>query len=161
MAKLGFSGGIKIAAVMNHLRENMAKDKLVRVGFLEGSTCGINNDAPAPEIAYILENGAPAANIPPRPFFRKMIIKNKSKWGKILLAFLKKNKFDTHKALMGTGLVMGEQLQLEITLTTDPPNAPGTIAAKGFDKPLEHSKNMKRAVSFEVGGHREVVNGSA
>lgn len=155
MLKPGFSGGIKFAAVMNHLRENIAKDKLVRVGFLEGATCGIDNDAPAPEIAYILENGAPAAGIPPRPFFRKMIIRNKNKWGKVLMAFLKKNQFDTHKALMGTGLVMGEQLQLEITLTTDPPNAPGTIEAKGFDKPLEHSKNMKRAVSYEVGSDRQ------
>ena len=160
MTNIGFSGGLKMHAVLNHLSQALGdKEKLVRVGFLEGSTCGIDNDASAPEIAFILEVGAPSANIPPRPFFRTMIERRKMTWGKTLMAFLKKNNYDAHLALMGTGLIMGEQLQLQITETTTPPNAPSTIAGKGFDKPLEHSKNMKRAVSAEVDGERQELAG--
>lgn len=156
-----FEGGLKMQAALNHMREELAKANLVRVGFLEGSNCGPDNDESAPTIAFILENGAPAVPIPPRPFFRNMITRRSKTWGKTLHQFLKKNKYNTHLALMGTGLIMGEQLQLEITEFTDPPNAPSTIKGKGFDKPLEWSKNMKRSIEAEVGGERVRANGSA
>lgn len=157
---MGFSGGEQMKLFLSQLTKDLVgHDPVVRVGFLENSTCGINNDAPAPQIAFILDQGAPAANIPPRPFFRNMVRTRHMTWGKTLAQFLRANKYNKHKALMGTGLVMGEQLQLEITQTVDPPNAPSTIAGKGFDKPLENSKNMKRAVAAEVDGDRQLANG--
>lgn len=146
-----FSGGEKLAAFLDQLmKELTAGEPVVRVGFLEGSTCGKNNDASSPEIAFILEHGAPAANIPPRPFFRNMIERRRGTWGSTLKHFMKANDNNARKALMGTGLIIAEQLQLEITEFTDPGNAPSTIASKGFDKPLEDSKNMKRSVEAEV-----------
>jgi hypothetical protein len=156
-----FSGGIKMASVLNHIEQSLGDGvKLVRVGFLEGSHAGINNDQPAPEIALILENGAPAANIPPRPFFRGMITKRNATWGKVLFQFLKNHNYDVRKALLSTGLVMGEQLQLAITEFNDPPDKDWAIKAKGHTKPLEWSKNMKRSISAEVDGTREACNGS-
>jgi hypothetical protein len=147
------TGGEKLKAFLKTINDhiNLNADPVVSVGFLEGSTCGIHNDQPAPETAYRLEVGAPKAHIPPRPFFRTMIQTRKATWSKTLARFMKSSNYNVQQALSGLGLVMGEQLQLQITLTTDPPNAPSTIAGKGFDKPLEHSKNMKRAVSFRVG----------
>lgn len=152
---MAFTGGDKMKAFFGQLVKELTDgDPSVRVGFLEGSTCGVNNDASAPTVAFILHQGAPAANIPPRPFFSRMIVRRRGTWGGDLAKFLKANKYDARKALMGLGLVMGEQLQLEITEFTDPGNAPSTIERKGFDKPLEDSKNMKRAVAYEVSGTR-------
>lgn len=161
MAASAFSGGLKFNAALNFLKTQLSKEQLVRVGFLEGATCGPDNDAPAPEIAFILEGGAPVAGIPPRPFFRNMILRNSPKWGKVLAAFLKKNKYNVELSLMGTGLIMGEQLQLEITMTTTPANTDAVAKAKGFNKPLEWSKNLKRSIAAEVGGNRKESNGSA
>ena len=160
---IGFSdkGGMKAAAA--RMAEALGTKELnVRVGFLEGSHCGRNNDASAPAIAFILEHGAPAANIPPRPFFRNMITRRKSGWGKILLTLLRNNHYDVRKALGGLGMVVGEQLQVEIIQTNDPPNKPDTIKAKGFNNPLIDSRNLLRSVDYEVEGEtRETVNGSA
>lgn len=155
------SGGSKLRDTLNKLKDLAASRSAVHVGFLEGSTCGQNNDASSPEIAYILEMGAPKAGIPPRPFFRSMIDNNSGTWGSTLLFFLKQNDYDAHAALSGLGLIMGEQLQFSITMTTEPPNKPGTVRAKGFDKPLEWSKNMKHSIEFEVDGERSLANGSA
>lgn len=157
-----FSGGEALKAALEKLRVEIGNSqKVVRVGFLEGSHCGPDNDAPAPEIAYILEVGAPASNIPPRPYFRTMILKNKDSWGPALRVFLKKRKFKLEPALMDVGLIMGEQLQLSITETTTPPNKEWALKAKGHLKPLEWSKNMKRAVAAEVDDKKKVINGSA
>ena len=166
MSAPAFQGGLKMATTLNHLREAMGSGKLqVRVGFLEGSTCGggIHGEAEgsAPDIAFIQEYGAPAANIPPRPFFRNMITKRSSTWGKTLLNFLKHRKYSAREALMDTGLVMGEQLQISIIQTNDPPNADSPTARKGFNNPLIWSRNMLRAVEAEVDGQRKASNGSA
>lgn len=153
------TGGEKMKSFLERLVHQLEdRDPVVRVGFLENSTCGIKNDQPAPKIAFILEQGAPAAGIPPRPFFRNMIARRKMTWGKTLAAFLKANNYDKHKALLGTGVIMAEQLQLEITETTEPPDKDWALKAKGHTKPLEWSKNMKRAVAAEVDGER--INGT-
>ena len=89
-------------------------------------------------------------HIPPRPFFRNMISKNSPNWGKLLAACLKHQDFSVQQALAEAGLKMHEQLQQSIEEFSDPANAPATIKAKGFNAPLQHSKNMKRAVWLEV-----------
>src|SRR5574340_1197523 len=152
------TGGEKMKSFLEKLLHDLTyRDTAVRVGFLENSTCGIKNDQPAPKIAFILEQGAPAAGIPPRPFFRNMITRYKMTWGGTLADFLKANHYDKHKALLGTGIIMAEQLQLEITETKEPRDKDWAIKAKGHTKPLEWSKNMKRAVAAEVDGER--ING--
>jgi hypothetical protein len=159
---MGLSGGAKLKAFLDKLTKSVGEgQKVVRVGFLENSTAGINNDASAPEVAFILDRGAPAANIPPRPFFRQFIEKRHVSWGGTLEAFLKKNHYNARLALLGTGLVMGEQLQLEITELTEPRNKDWAVKAKGHTKPLEWSKNMKRAVAAEIDDERVPVDSSS
>ncbi|MEN6533958.1 MAG: hypothetical protein ABFD89_09875 [Bryobacteraceae bacterium] len=87
-----------------------------------------------------------------------MIETRRETWGNTLRQFLKANNYNSRKALLGTGMVMAEQLQLEMNQFTDPGNAPSTIANKGFDKPLEDSKNLKRSVAAEVSGERVYGN---
>ena len=163
MSKPGFSGGIKMQAALSHLQKALGNEpRLVRVGFLEGAECGRDKQESAPSIAYILENGAPAANIPPRPFFRHMINRRSKTWSKMLFALLKHHSYDVRLSLKGVGLRMGEELQVEMIELQDPSNAPSTIARKGFNNPLIDSRNLLRSIEFEVeGGEKVVVNGSA
>ena len=155
-----FKGGDNMKRVLDHMAQQLGSAKSVRVGFLEGSTCGENNDASAPEVAFYNEYGTVEhktksgftvyGGIPARPFFRIMIQKNSPMWGKLVQAALRMSDYNTKAALSIVGMKMHEQLQQSIEEFTSPGNAPSTIAAKGFDKPLEDSKNMKRAVWFEV-----------
>ena len=149
-----FIGGEYLSAKLRDMMEKLKIERTVRVGFLEGSTCGIKNDQNAPDIAFINEYGAPEANIPPRPFFRTAVSTNSAQWGSKLGGALKLNDYDSEKAMSALGLLVGEQIQLSITQTTDPPNKDWIWkkGGKGFDKPLEWSKNMKRSVSYEIVG---------
>jgi hypothetical protein len=156
---MGFSGGERMQAALRELsaRFHSADNSPLLVGFLEGSTCGINNDASSPEIAFYLNYGAPAAGIPPRPFFDNMIAHYQGTWGTIFSHFLLSNNYSVEAALLGVGMVAGEQLQKEITDTTEPENKPWAIKAKGHQKPLEWSKNMKNSIEAELGGNRQKV----
>ena len=160
----GIKGGETVKTLLEAMSRQLGPAKHVRVGFLEGSTCGKHNDAHAPSVAFWNEYGtvshpkaggeallAPGnTHIPPRPFFSTMIARKGPTWGKLCMAMLKQAKYNQTLALHGVGLKIAEQLQESIENWTSPRNADSTIASKGFDKPLEESKNMKRAVSFEV-----------
>lgn len=159
-------GGAAMDAKLKELLEKAGVRHQVRVGFLEGSTCGKNNDASAPQIANILEFGAVARttldsfkpgkehsslyHIPPRPFFRTMIARTSPTWSRLLQAALKNQDNDSASAMEMVGLKLSEWLQESIEEFDGAPNAPSTVAKKGFDKPLEESKNLKRAINFEV-----------
>ena len=152
-----FIGGEHLSAKLRDMMEKLGVDRTVRVGFLEGSTCGIKNDQNAPDIAFINEYGAPEAHIPSRPFFRTAVSTNSAQWGSKLGGALKLNDYDSAKAMSLLGLLVGEQIQLSITNTTEPPNKDWIWrkGGKGFDKPLEWSKNMKRSIAYELVGEGE------
>lgn len=88
--------------------------------------------------------------IPPRPFFRTMISNNKDGWGDVLGVALKKKKMDSDAALKIVGEVILGQLEDSILSFDDPPNAPSTIAKKGFDNPLIDKGIMQNTASYEV-----------
>ena len=150
----GFSGGEKMRQALDQMVEALGRGNAVRVGFLENSTCGQDNSESAPTVAFYNEYGT--QRIPPRPFFRRMITVNSKTWGKLIRASLKIREGNVGQAFAITGLKMAEQLQQSIEEANEwaVPNAPATIKAKGFadptGPPLQDSKNMKRAVWFEV-----------
>ena len=80
--------------------------------------------------------GAYTHTQPPRPFFRNMIAAKKGEWGAQLAKVLKATRFDADKALALMGAEIEGQLQDSIKAFVSPPNAPSTIRAKGFAKPL-------------------------
>lgn len=174
-----FKGGEQLKQRIEEMVKLLGPGAKLQVGFLEGSTCGKNNDAPAPEIAYfnefgtigrqtldtytgglkmtvrhglkrVRERGTEMYHVPPRPFFRNMIAARHKGWPKLLAKALKKYKFNPVMSLSAVGLVMSEQLQASIKQFTDPKNADSTAKAKGFNKPLEDSKNMLNAVDYRV-----------
>lgn len=93
---------------------------------------------------------AHTVTVPPRPFFRMMIAANSPRWGEAMARVLKASGCDLNVALGRMGEGIRGQLQGSIRDFTTPPNAPSTIASKGFNKPLIDSGNMLNSVDYEV-----------
>jgi hypothetical protein len=96
--------------------------------------------------------GAYTIIIPPRPFFRTMIKENAGSWGPDFAKLIKDRGYESETAMAIMGERIQGQLQQSIIQLTDPPNAPSTIAKKGFDKPLIDKGVMLRSVGYEVSG---------
>jgi hypothetical protein len=94
--------------------------------------------------------GAHVINIPARPFFRQTIANGSKHWGTDLGRMLIGAQYNVPKSLARMGLQMIKELQAAIVAFSDPPNAPSTIAKKGFNKPLIDSGDMKASVDAEV-----------
>jgi hypothetical protein len=160
-------GGENLEAKLLEIAQKLPPKKL-RVGFLEGTMAGHDGkQKPAAEVAFWNEYGtigrqtldtfkpggdraSGPQHVPARPFFRTMIISNSSGWGGILARYLKAQGYNVEAALGGLGLAMKEQLERSIKDFNSPANAPSTKDKKGHDKPLEDSRNMLRAVDFDI-----------
>jgi hypothetical protein len=142
------TGGDKIAVVLGDLGKKLANAQVVRVGFLEGAK--YPDGKPVAMIAAINEFGAPSRGQPPRPFFRRMIASHKGEWPDAIKGLLKANDYDAERTLDQAGAAVAGQLRQSITDLVDPPLAPSTIRAKGFDKPLIHHSIMLNSVDHEV-----------
>lgn len=141
-------GGDKFEAALAKISRDVAKPAKLKVGFLQGST--YPDGKPTALIAAIHNYGAPAAGIPPRPFFSNMVRKHKGEWPKAIADLLKANEFDAVKALEVAGHAIAGQLRQSIRDTNDPPLKPATIARKGFDKPLIDTSHMINSVDSKV-----------
>ena len=111
---------------------------------------GINN----PTLAYIHEHGAPAANIPARPFLEPGVANAEDD---ILRAF----EAGVQRALSGDNSALANSLNLagviavravQDKITTGPfaPLAPRTVRRKGSSKPLIDTGQLRQAVTFVV-----------
>ena len=136
--------GPKLAA----LGAKLGRAREVRVGFLEGAT--YPDGTPVAEVAAINNFGAPAANIPARPFFSDMIASKSGMWGEQFGAVLQEADYATDQALALLGEGIAGQLRESIVDTNSPPLSPVTIARKGSDKPLVDSGHMLASVDKDV-----------
>lgn len=143
-----FKGGDKLEKALKEMAAKLGEGSAVRVGFLEGST--YPDGTPTAMVAAIQEFGAPAREIPPRPFFRNMIAAKSPGWPKAIADLLPANGYDVKKTLAQVGEGVAGQLRTSITEFTTPANAPSTIARKGFDKPLIDSGHLLASVSYQV-----------
>lgn len=89
--------------------------------------------------------------IPPRPYFRNMIAKESPHWGDDLGKVLVATNYDIERSLDLMGEEMNGELIESIRDFTDPPNAPSTIAKKGYDSPLKQSKTMLKSTGWRRG----------
>jgi len=96
--------------------------------------------------------GAYVVKIPPRPFFRNMISKYSGTWGDEAAKRLVSNNYNMEVTLTMMGELISGQLRQSITDLMEPPNAPSTIAKKGFDKPLIDTGFMRKSTGYEVIG---------
>jgi hypothetical protein len=142
------SGGKKMEAALQKIARGLSRGGTLRVGFLEGAT--YPDGKPVAMIAAIQEFGAPAAGIPPRPFFRHMIDAKSSEWPKAIAGLLKSTDMDASQALALAGEAIAGQLRQSIVDTNEPPLKPATIRRKGSDKPLVDTGHMLNSVDYEV-----------
>ena len=119
---------------------------VVQVGFFEGPV--YPDGTPVPLVAFWNEFGTRRA--PPRPFFRNMIAAKSPSWGPELGRVLKATGGDVPRALALMGERINDQLKQSIVDFDNPGNAPATIRAKGFDKPLIDTGTMQRSTGYEV-----------
>lgn len=107
-------------------------------------------------------HGAYTIQIPPRPFFRRMIRSNRASWPAEIAQLLKRQHFDVVEVMRKMGDTIRGQLQQSIRDLTDPPLAASTIRKKsrgrvtkiagilGPAKPLVASGHMLNSVDYEV-----------
>lgn len=141
-------GGTQIERRLGELAAKFGDNPTLSVGFLENAS--YPDGTSVPMVAAIQEFGAPARNIPPRPFFRNMIADKSPTWSTSLAATLKATNYDPKAALGLMGEGIKGQLQQSILDLTSPPLSPKTIARKGFDKPLIDSSVMINSVDYVV-----------
>ncbi len=145
-------GGKKLALALKAIEHKIVNAGVLRVGFLEKSTypskAGKGAALPVAQVAFWNEFGTVRA--PARPFFRTTIQKQSPTWGDRLGKAVKATHYDGQKALALLGQSMRDDVENAIAAWASPPNAPATIARKGFDKPLIDTGTMQRAVDYEV-----------
>lgn len=118
-------GGDKLGLKLGELGKKVASAKVLRVGFLEGST--YPNGTTVATVAAIQEYGAPRAHIPPRPFFRNMIAAKKGEWPAAIAALFKKHDYDARATLDEAGAGIAGQLRRSIVDTNEPALSPVTL----------------------------------
>lgn len=126
------SGGNKMGAHLAKIAAKVGKLPQVRIGFLAGAT--YPDGTPVAMIAAIQEFGAPRARIPPRPFFRSMIVKHKGEWGKELGLVLKSVDYDAKIALDQMGQHIAGELRQSIVDTMAPGLSPITLMLRMMRK---------------------------
>lgn len=142
------SGGQKAVAALRKLSDKLSHPATLRVGFLEGAT--YPGGTPVALIAAIHNFGAPAAGIPPRPFFDEFVADYEGSWPKAIRDALKAHDYDVDVALGIVGELMRGQLQQTITEFEGVPLKPATVARKGFEKQLIDTSHMLNSVDYEV-----------
>jgi len=140
--------GPSLQAQLDLLARNVTRAVKVRVGFLEKAT--YPDGTSVAMVAAIQDGGAPAAGIPPRPFFRNMVAAKQGEWPKAIEGLLKANEYDADKTLKQTGAAIAGQLRQSIVDTNEPPLKPATIRRKGHSKPLVDTGHMLQSVDYEV-----------
>ena len=137
----------KVGSLANALKKYSEMNASVRVGVLENAT--YPDGTPVAMVAFWNEYGTKTS--PVRAFFRTTVSDQKKNWVLSVQNLMKMH--DDPKKVMG---LMGEHMRGQIVQSintwTDPPNAPYTVARKGFQKPLVDTGQLMRSISFEVNG---------
>ena len=141
------SGGANFERRLREIGKRL-NDKKVRVGFIDGAT--YPDGTPVAMVAAIQNYGAPAAGIPPRPFFSNMIEEKSPGWGEKAKRLLRHTGGDGDAALTLLGEGIAGQLRASIVATNEPPLKPETIRRKGFEKPLVETGLMLGSIDSEL-----------
>lgn len=135
----------KVGSLANALKKYSEMNASVRVGVLENAT--YPDGTPVAMVAFWNEYGTKTS--PVRAFFRTTVSDQKKNWVLSVQNLMKTH--DDPKKVMGLiGEHMRGQIVQSINTWTDPPNAPYTVAMKGFNKPLVDTGQLMRSISFEV-----------
>lgn len=140
----------KIKATLNRAPKEF-ENLVAQVGFPKGKN--YEDGTSVAYVAAIQEFGAPAVNIPPRPFIRPTVKSQKENWIKTIKGGIpevvlgKKTAFDV---LDLVGIQASADIQTTISSIYSPPNSPATIKRKGSAKPLIDTGLMLASVTNGV-----------
>ena len=132
------------------------KNKYVKYGFLNSAPPYPNGESVSQralknELGFITSTGK---RVPPRPFFQECWNNNLPTYQKAFEGFFAKTINGTGNPdtyfLEKLGMKAAKDLQYTIVEFDNPPNAPETIAYKGFDDPLIETGHMLESVNYEV-----------
>ncbi len=146
------SGGLKKLA----RRIQSASGLKIRAGILAGATYPDTGKSVA-EIAIIQEYGAPAANIPPRPFLKNTVGARQGAWARCLsdnLSAYIRGRISLDDVGKKVGVLMQSDIIGTINNSVPPPNAPAVARRKEkrgmAPRTLIDSGVLLDSVSFEV-----------
>lgn len=144
-------GGKKLDLALRAIEKKITSSGVLRMGFLEKATYPAGKKGPALHVAQVaFWNEFGTIRAPARPAFRTTIQRKSKDWGDRLGKAVIATNYDGRKALALVGQSMRDDLENSIAQWSSPPNAPSTIRAKGFDKPLIFSGTMQRSPDYEV-----------
>lgn len=115
----------------------------IEVGFFEGEKYPDGKSVAS--VAAFNEFGG--GKVPPRPFMRTCVQNRRKLWRRIVRDELAKNE-DARVTLAILAQRMVVDLKDYIKIWTMPPNAPSTIAKKGFNDPLVDTGRMMNSVDW-------------
>lgn len=141
-------GGKDFERHLSEIARMLGGERALRVGFLSKAT--YPGGTPVALIAAIQNWGAPAAGIPPRPFFSNMVHDKSPEWPRAIGNLLVAHNYDAEKVMRLAGEAIVGQLRQSIVDTNEPPLAPSTIKRKGFSKPLIDTGHMFNSADYEV-----------
>lgn len=104
-------------------------------------------------VAAVNEFGAPAVNVPARPFIQPTVRAKKDTWTKTIskkIPDVVTGKLTAFDVLDLVGIQAAADIQDTISKVTSPPLAPATIARKGSAKPLIDTGLMMASVRNSV-----------
>ena len=140
----------KIKLTLERVPEEF-ENLVAQVGFPSGFS--YENGMTVAEVAAINEFGAPAAKVPARPFMTPTVKNYQKDWVKMVSKDVPKvalGKLTAFDVLDKLGRVAAMNMKEQITNTNYPPNAPSTIARKGFNAPLRDTFYMRDTVQNAV-----------
>jgi|SRR5690625_3321581 len=135
-----------MSALKKMLDKYRGLDKVaLRVGIMGGKT--YPDGTPVAEVGYVNEYGTDV--IPSRPFFRSTVSKNRRTLPRMAASLI--NEHDTETALRLIGEHMVGALADSVQTWSEPPNAPSTIAQKGYNAPLRaNDRLLRNSFSYEI-----------
>ncbi len=112
MASVTLSGGERLQKVLAEISSRASKEHKLSVGFMADAK--YPDGTPVAMVAAIHNFGAPAAGIPARPFFTRMVDTSKGEWGRKIGHLLRNQGFDSRRALAAMGEDIGGDLRESI-----------------------------------------------
>lgn len=140
---------MKITVRKSRFNIDNLRDGIVRVGWF--SQHRYSDGMPVAQVAIYNEFGT--ATSPMRPFMRPVLHTQKQTIVENLrhhYIMALKNNENTAKVLSLIGEDVKWRIQSQILATNTPPNAPSTIKAKGFNRPLYDTGFMLNSVSYQT-----------
>lgn len=104
-------------------------------------------------IAKLQEEGGKGEGgntIPPRPFMKTALEKNKEEITKAMLRYYRPRNLGRRDYLEKVGVKLVSMVRSSIENGAWKPNADFTVKKKGSNKPLIDTKRMKKSVTYEV-----------